>query len=253
MRPIVVAAVVALVAAASAFAAPAQTHRYIGWRYGPISGAATYTTSVPRLSCFAGAWDDRRVVRGVYRTTFVGRSMRRLPAGPDVDYSLRTTAGIELRLRRSFDETIHVRTITVNEQGERVCSLSEESCLGSSTKIVRSRFNGLWIEHYGRALYFHFHFGPERFGVGLANCAGLPSRALFILSKDGPEKSHIRELNRPRTTVKLTRSGAASREVDGGVVDVGLYTFRVAIDLVRMPGTPPVRCSEPDPNRGRVC
>lgn len=247
MRAGIVAVLLALLAAAATIDARARSTAFWGWRYGPISGTVMLTAASPRLVCMEESRNERRVVAGTYRTTFTGRSMRRERAGPDIEYS--TAAGgpagnaepIDLRLRRSFQETIHVRTITIDDQGEEVCTLSEESCSGTEAKTLRRASNrlNLFMRPGGKVRVYPSLPGGGPFGT-CARGAGEPNSTWDVvrLGRHFP----VGLLNRPRSMFRFAWRGRVRGETDQNVLVSGLLDYRAQVGLVRMPGTPPARC-----------
>src|ERR671925_916663 len=112
---------VALAGASAALATPERTTVYWGWRYGPIAGTATLTTSAPRLVCTGRDSNEKRVISGTYRASFTGTSMRRTRAAADIGYNLAAggpagnTQPISIRIRRSIGAGVRTNTLPTND------------------------------------------------------------------------------------------------------------------------------------------
>jgi hypothetical protein len=246
MRAVVIGLAVALIGSAASVAAPSKSQRYVGWRYGPISGTSTLTITSPHLTCPGNNRDERRLIRAIYRLSFTGTSMRHTRAAADIGYNLAAggpagnTEPIALRLRRSADELVHVRTITFDDLGNPVCTLEERPCSLSDTKQVRSASQRLNIR-MRRGGYVHI-FPPSPFYF-LECDRSVPDVDLLFYGGDvnGP-RFRLGVFNRPRATLRL-----AADEPGGGATETGARVTarnvsRVSIGIVRLPGTPLARC-----------
>jgi hypothetical protein len=245
MRPVVIVAAVALLtAAASSFAAPDRSSRFVGWRYGPISGSATLTATSARLVCSGHDRNERRVISGAYKLSFTGRSMRRTRAAADFGYNLAAggpagnTEPIAMRLRRSSEETVQIRTITFDDEGNEICTLTERPCTSNETKELRSAANRLNVMMV-RARVRIYPPNALRFGTcapGLAEPNSVWPVAVF--GRFFP----LALFNRPRARFRFAWSGRVRSETETGVPVTGALTYNASIAVVRMPGTPPARC-----------
>lgn len=247
MRAALVAVLLVILAAAAAIDAPARSTAFWGWRYGPISGAITLTTTSPRLACSDDSRNERRVIAGTYRTTFTGRAFRRERAAADIEYS--TAAGgpagnsvpLDLRLSRAFQESIHTRTITEDDEGNAICTLTEELCSGTEAKTLRRASNRLniFMRPGGRVRVYPSLPGGGPFGT-CARGAGDPNSTWDVvrLGKLFP----VGLLNRPRSTFRFAWRGRVRGETDSGTLVSGQLTYQASVGLRRMPGTPPARC-----------
>jgi hypothetical protein len=249
MRSVAVAALVALASAAASLAATERSAQYHGWRYGPISGAVTLTTTSPPLACTAGAGNERRVVSGTYRASFTGRSMRRFRLAADIEYSLAAggpagnTEPIALRVRRSADETVHVRTVTEDEEGNEICVLDERRCTKSETKTFRRASNRLnvWMRPGSRVRIIPSL--PGGGGVVLATCTpGIGEPDVLWPDLAFTRTFPVGVFNRPRSTLRFAWSGRRQGRTESGVALAGQLVYRASVGLVRLPGTPPARC-----------
>lgn len=237
----------ALLGLSLAVDAPARSTAFWGWRYGPISGTVTLTTTSPRLVCAEGARNERRVVQATYRTTFTGRSMRQIRAASDIEYNLAAggpagnTEPIDVRLSRSFQETIHVRTIVINDLGEEVCTLSDEPCSGTEIKALRRASNRLNVRMRpgGRVRIYPSLPGGGPFGT-CARGAGEPNSTWDVvrLGKVFP----LALFNVRRSTLRFAWRGRVRGETERGTPVAGSLDYRAQVGLVRLPGTPRARC-----------
>jgi hypothetical protein len=237
---------VALTAATASVAAPNRSQRYVGWRYGPISGSATLTASSARLTCPGNNRDERRVIRATYRLSFTGTSMRRTRAAADIGYNLAAggpagnTEPIALLMRRTVDQLVHVRTVTFDDLGNPVCTLEEQPCSGGDTKQLRSASHRLnvWMRPRGRVRVIP----PTPFNF--LECArNVPDTNWLFSGGDvnGP-RFPLALFNRPRTTLRFARRDPGGGQTEAGVRVTGTYLYRASIGIIRMPGTPPARC-----------
>jgi hypothetical protein len=246
MRAIAIGLFVALTAAASV-AAPNRGQGYVGWRYGPISGTAALTVTSPALTCPGNDRPERRVIRATYRLAFTGTSMRRTRAAADIGYNLAAggpagnTEPIALRMRRSASELVHVRTITFDDLGNPVCTLAEQPCSKSDTRQVRSATQRLnvWMRPGGRV-----RVNPPTPFYFLECDPNVPDIGLLFYGGDvnsGP-RFPLALFNRPRATLRFSRTETGGGTSETGEPVRGTYVFRASIGIVRLPGTPPARC-----------
>ncbi|HET7855883.1 MAG TPA: hypothetical protein VFL41_05450 [Gaiellaceae bacterium] len=236
---------VALAGASAALAAPERSTAYQGWRYGPISGTATLTTSAPRLVCFRNDQNETRVIRGTYRSSFTGTSMRRTRAAADIGYNLAAggpagnTEPIAIRMRRTIAEVVHVKTVTINDLGDPVCTLEERQCSTSDTKIYRRASNRLnvWMRPRGRVEIY------PPLALAYGTCAPDATGANLLFGGDAHrEVFPLAVFNRPRSVLRFASTNRIYRHVPGGPVVAATLVYRASIGLVRMPGTPLARC-----------
>jgi hypothetical protein len=245
MRLVAVALVTAaLGAASSALAAPERSSATWGWRYGHVSGTATMTVTSPRLACTAEADTERRVLRGVYRVSFTGRSMRRFRGGVDIEYSpvaggpAGNTQPIAFHARRSIEELVHIRTITENEQGEPVCTLAERSCTRTDTPRMRNFGNRLnvWMRPGGRVRVYPPH------AVGFGRCAYDAPRSDIVVADTFGRVFPLALFNRPQSILRFASTSKGRGQTESGAPVTGTYVYRAAIGLRRLPGTPRAYC-----------
>jgi hypothetical protein len=248
MRSVALAAAVALVSAGASFAAPDRSTAYWGWRYGPISGSATLTTTSPRLVCTGRDETERRVISGTYRASFTGTSMRRTRAAADIEYN--TAAGgpagntepISLRVRRSSEEIVHVRTVTEDEQGNLICTLEERRCTKSETKTFRRASNRLNVWMRGTRVRIIPSL-PGGGGVALGTCTpGVGEPDVLWPDLAFTKIFPVGVFNRSRSTLRFAWSGRRQGRTESGVALVGQLVYRASVGLRRLPGTPPARC-----------
>jgi hypothetical protein len=246
MRAVVIGLLVALSAAAASVAAPNQSQRYQGWRYGPISGSATLAATAPTLTCPGNNRNERRVVRATYRISFTGTSMRRTRAAADIGYNLAAggpagnTEPIALRMRRSTNELVQVRTVTFDDLGNPICTLTEQPCAQSDTKQLRSASQRLnvWMRPGGRV-----RVNPPTPFFFLQCDRNVPDTNWLFSGGDvnGP-RFPLALFNRRRATLRFARRDPGGGQTEAGVRVTGTYVYRASIGIVRMPGTPPARC-----------
>jgi hypothetical protein len=237
----------ALTAAAASVAAPNQSRQYVGWRYGPISGGLTMTTTAPALTCPGNNRDERRVVRGTYRVSFTGTSMRRTRAAADIGYNhaaggpAGNTEPIAIRMRRSTDENVQVRTITFDDLGNPTCLITELVCVNSDTKRLRSASQRLnvWMRPGGRVRVIP----PLPFY--LLECDRL-ARDTNLLFNGGDVNAGPRFplalFNRPRSLLRFASTTRGGGQTASGEAVRATLVHRASIGIVRMPGTPTARC-----------
>lgn len=246
MRAVVIGLLVALSAAAASVAAPSQSQRYQGWRYGPISGSATLAATAPALTCPGNNRNERRVVRATYRISFTGTSMRRTRAAADIGYNLAAggpagnTEPIALRMRRSTNELVQVRTVTFDDLGNPICTLTDQPCAQSDTKQLRSASQRLnvWMRPGGRV-----RVNPPTPFYFLQCDRNVPDTNWLFSGGDanGP-RFPLALFNRPRATLRFAWRDPGGGQTEAGVRVTGTYVYRASIGIVRMPGTPPARC-----------
>jgi hypothetical protein len=236
----------ALTAAAASVAAPNQSRQYVGWRYGPISGGLTMTTTAPALTCPGNSRDERRVVRGTYRVSFTGTSMRRTRAAADIGYNhaaggpAGNTEPIAIRMRRSTDENVQVRTITFDDLGNPTCLITELVCVNSDTKLLRSASQRLnvWMRPRGQV-----RVNPPRPFFLLACDRSAPgANLLFYGGEVGGPPFSLALFNRPRSVFRFASTRRASGQTETGAPVRATLVHQASIGIVRMPGTPPARC-----------
>lgn len=236
LTAVVALVVVALVAAASAFAALERSERYLGWRYGPIPGSATLTTTAPLLACTGNDENARRVIRGTYAASFTGTSMRRTRAaagGPAGN-----SEPIRMRIRQSSQETVHVRTVTINDLGEQVCTLSAERCSRTGTRDYPRASNRLNLSMQGRRV----RIIPSLPGAGAFNsCSGRGEPNALWSDIAFAKKFRLALFNQPTATLRFAWSGPRRRGVPGYTLTERL-TYRASVGIRRLPGTPRARC-----------
>jgi hypothetical protein len=249
MRSLVGAALTALAVATSALAAPDREQRYQGWRYGPISGTVTLTTTSPRLVCTGEDSDARRVISGTYRATFTGTSMRTFRAAPDIEYNLAAggpagnTEPIALRVRRSAEETVHIRTVTEDEQGNQVCALLERQCSLAETKTFRRASNRLNVRMRGGSRVRIIPSLPGAGGVVVTTCTpGVGEPDLLWPDIAFQKTFPIGVFNRARSTLGFAWSGRRQARSETGVALTGQLSYRATVGIRRLPGTAPARC-----------
>lgn len=237
----------ALLGLSLAVDAPARSTAFWGWRYGPITGTVTLTTTSARLACAENVRNERRVIAGTYRTTFTGRSMRQTRAASDIEYNLAAggpagnTEPIDLRLSRSFQESVQTRTITINDLGEEVCTLTEELCSGIETKVLRRASNRLNVRMRPRGRVFVYPSLPGGGPFGTcARGAGEPNSTWDVvrLGKLFP----LGLFNVRRSTLRFAWRGRVRGETEQGTTVAGSLDYRAQVGLARMPGTPRARC-----------
>jgi hypothetical protein len=237
----------ALTAAAASVAAPNQSRQYVGWRYGPISGSLTMTTTAPALTFPGNNRDERRVVRGIYRLSFTGTSMRRTRAAADIGYNLAAggpagnTEPFALRMRRSTNELVQVRTITFDDLGNPTCTVTQQPCAKSGTKQLRSASQRLnvWMRPGGRVRVIP----PLPFY--LLECERpVPDPNLLFYGGDagaGP-RFPLALFNRPRSVLRFALMTRGGGQTLAGAPVLATLVHRASIGIVRMPGTPLARC-----------
>lgn len=233
MRAVVLAGAFLLLTAASTTAASDRSAAYWGWRYGPVTGTMTMTTSAPALTCPGNLQDERRVIRATYRLTFSGTSMRRTRPAADISYSLAAggpagnTEPIAMRTRRSSEEVVHVRTVTYDNFDQPICKVEERPCTSSDTREFRRASNRLnvWMRRGGRV---HL-YAPQ--AMGFSTCA--PDLAPNVLLPSVGKLFPVGLFNRSRATFRFSKTHQLAR---------GTYIYRASIGVRRLPGTPRVRC-----------
>jgi hypothetical protein len=235
----------ALIAAASSVAAPGQSQRYVGWRYGTISGSLTMTTTAPALTCPGNNRDERREIRATYRLSFTGTSMRRTRAAADIGYNLAAggpagnTEPFALRMRRSTDELIQVRTVTFDDLGNPVCTVTEQACAKSDIKQLRSATQRLnvWMRPRNRVQVI-----PPTPSYFL-ECDRGATGAILISGGDGTgPRFPIAFFNRPRSVLRFASTRRGRGQTETGATVEATLVHRASIGIVRMPGTPLARC-----------
>lgn len=244
MRWVAIVAAVALLAAGASVAAPDRSAQYHGWRYGAISGSVTLTTTSPRLVCSGRDRDEKRVIRGTYRISFTGTSMRRTRAAADISYNLAAggpagnTEPVAMRARRSFEELIQVKTVTENDLGEQICELDDRTCTKSDTKLLRRASNRLNVRmRRGGTVQIH---PPDR--VGFDGCAADVPGTDLLIAGDSAQVFPIRLFNRQRAVLRFASSRRAGGRTETGAPVTGRFVYSASIGLRRMPGTPPASC-----------
>ena len=249
MRGAVLIVAVAFLAAASAFAAPDRSTQFHGWRYGPIGGTVRLTTTSPRLVCTGRDESDRRVISGTYRASFTGTSMRQARAASDIEYNLAAggpagnTEPIALRVRRSSEEIVHVRTVTEDDEGSEICTLTERTCAKSETKTFRRASNRLnvWMRRGSRVRIIPSL--PGAGGVVLTTCTpGIGEPDILWPDLAFSKSFPLAVFNRPRSTLRFAWSGRRQGQTESGVPLVGQLVSRANVGIRRLPGTPPARC-----------
>jgi hypothetical protein len=245
MRVVAVAVLTAALSAASAaFASPERVSAYWGWRYGPISGTATMTLIAPPLACLGGDRSEKRVVRGTYRISFTGTSMRRTRAAADIGYNLAAggpagnTEPMAIRARRKFEERIHVKTVTEDEEGNLTCTLQERSCSRTDTKVLRRASNRLnvWMQRSGRVSIYPPH------SVGFDICAADVERGDLLIGDVPRRVFRLGLFNRPRVTLVFASTRRVGGQTPTGARVTGTLAYRSSIGIRRMPGTPVASC-----------
>jgi hypothetical protein len=248
MRAVVaIGLLAALIAAAASVAAPDRNRQYVGWRYGPISGSLTLTTTAPALTCPRNNRDGRRVIRAEYRVSFTGTSMRRTRASADIGYNLAAggpagnTEPFALRMRRSTSELVQVRTITFDDLGNPTCALTEQPCVKSDTKQLRSASQRLNVRMRPRG---RVQVNPPLPFYTLECDRLAPDTNLLFYGGDvdaGP-RFPLALFNRPRSVLRFTSTTRGGGQTETGVPVRATLVHRASIVIVRMPGTPPARC-----------
>jgi hypothetical protein len=213
---------------------------------GPISGSTTLTTTAPALTCPGNNRDERRVIRGTYRLAFNGTSMRRTRAGPDIGYNhaaggpAGNTEPIALLIRRSTSELVQLRTITFDDLGNPICTVTEAPCAKSDTKQLRSASQRLnvWMRP-GRQV----RVNPPRPFFFLVCDRSAPGANLLFYGGDvdGP-RFPLALFNRLRSVFRFASTSRAGGQTETGARVLGTVVYRASIGIVRMPGTPLVRC-----------
>ena len=236
----------ALTAAAASVAAPNRSTQYVGWRYGPISGSLTMTTTAPALTCPGNNRDERRSIRGTYRVSFTGTSMRRTRAAADIGYNhaaggpAGNTEPFALRMRRSTSEVVQVRTVTFDDLGNPICTISEQVCVNSDTKRLRSASQRLnvWMRPRGQV-----RVNPPRPFFFLACDRSAPGANLLFYGgdADGP-RFPLALFNRPRSVFRFASTSRAGGQTQTGARVIGTIRFNASIGILRMPGTPLASC-----------
>jgi hypothetical protein len=236
----------ALTAAAGSVAAPDQSPRYVGRRYGPISGTVTLTTTAPALTCPGNNRDERRVIRATYRVSFTGASMRRTRAAADVGYNhpsggpAGNTEPMALRMRRSTNELVQARTVTFDDLGNPICTVTEQPCAKSDTKQLRSASQRLnvWMRPRGQV-----RVNPP-IPLYVLECDRLaPDTNLLFSGGDvaGP-RFPLAVFNRPRSVLRFASTSRGRGQTETGAPVEATLVYRASIGIVRMPGTPAARC-----------
>lgn len=248
MRPVALVALAALVGSTASLAATDRSAQYHGWRYGPISGTVTLTATSPRLVCTGSDASARRVISGTYRASFTGTSLRQTRAAADIEYSLAAggpagnTEPIALRVRRSADEIVHVRTVTEDDEGNQVCVLEERRCTRSETRTFRRASNRLNIWMRGARVRIIPSL-PGGGGVVLSTCTpGIGEPGVLWSPLAFTKVFPLGVFNRPRSTLRFAWSGRRHGRTETGVAVAGQLVYRASVGLVRLPGTPPARC-----------
>jgi hypothetical protein len=248
MRWVVAAALGALALAASALAGPQREQAYHGWRYGPISGSVTLTTTSPSLVCTGDDTDARRVIAGTYRASFTGTSMRQIRAASDIEYNgaaggpAGNTEPIALRVRRSAEETVQLRTVTEDDQGNQVCALIERQCSLAETKTFRRASNRLNVWMRGARVRIIPSL-PGGGGVVLHTCTpGVGEPDLLWPDIAFQKTFPIGVFNRARSTLRFAWSGRRQARSETGIALSGQLSYRATVSIRRLPGTPPARC-----------
>jgi hypothetical protein len=235
----------ALTAAAASVAAPDQSPRHVGWRYGPISGSLTMTISAAALTCPGNGRDERLVVRGTYRLSLTGTSMRRTRAAADIGYNFAAggpagnTEPFALRMRRSTNEVVQVRTITFDDLGNPVCTVTEQPCAKSDTKQVRSATQRLnvWMRSRNRVQVIP----PTPFY--LLECDRSASGSILVSGGDGGgPRFPLALFNRPRSVLRFGSTRRGRGQTTTGAIIEARLVHQASIGIVRMPGTPLARC-----------
>ncbi|MGH2921439.1 MAG: hypothetical protein ACRDKU_05155, partial [Gaiellaceae bacterium] len=206
------------------------------------------TTTSPRLVCTGDDENARRVIRGTYRASFTGTSMRRTRAGTDIEYSQAAggpagnTEPIALRVRRSTQEVVHVRTVTEDDQGNQTCALEERPCMRSETRTFRRASNRLniWMRPSGVRIIPSL---PGGGGVVLSTCApAIGEPAALWPAIAFTRRFPLALFNRPRAMLRFAWSGRRQGQTETGVPLVGQLVYRAGVGLVRVPGTPRATC-----------
>jgi hypothetical protein len=248
MRRLAAVALATLIGAGSAAAGTDRSMQYHGWRYGPISGSVTLTATSPRLECAGAESNARRVISGTYRASFTGTSMRRTRAAADIEFNLAAggpagnTEPVALRVRRSADETVHVRTVTEDSEGNLQCSLEERRCTKSETKTFRRASNRLNVWMRGARVRIIPSL-PGAGGVVLSTCTpGIGEPDVLWPDLAFTKVFPLAVFNRPRATLRFAWSGRRQGRTEQGVALTGQLTYRATVGIRRMPGTPTARC-----------
>jgi hypothetical protein len=219
----------------------------VGWRYGPISGGLTLSTTAPALTCPGNNRDERRVIRGTYRVSFTGTSMRRTRAAADIGYNLAAggpagnTEPIAIRMRRSTDEHVQVRTITFDDLGNATCLIAEQVCVNSDTKRLRSASQRLnvWMRPGGRVRVIP----PLPFYTLECDRLAPDTNLLFSGGEVGAgPRFPLALFNRPRSLLRFASTTRGGGQTETGAPVRATLVHRASISIVRMPGTPPARC-----------
>jgi hypothetical protein len=234
----------ALTAVSSSFAAPDRSSATSGWRYGAISGTATMTVTSPRLTCTPTSRAEKRVVRGTYRVSFTGTSMRRSRAAADIEYSpvaggpAGNTQPIAFNARRTIEELVHVRTITFNDLGEPICTLEERSCTSSDSRPMRNFGNRLnvWMRPGGRV-----RINPPH-ALAFGTCAPDATDWDLLLGDTFGEMFPIGVFNSSRAVLRFASTSRGRGQTETGAAVTAMYVYRASIGIRRLPGTPLVRC-----------
>jgi hypothetical protein len=250
MRGLVIGVLLAALSAAAAFAAPERSAAFHGWRYGPITGNVTLTTTSPALACTPDAdSSERRVVSGSYRATFSGTSMRSFRPAADIDFNLAAggpagnTEPIALRVRRSAQETVHVRTVTEDAEGNLHCSLAEQRCAKTETKTFRRASNRLNVQMLRGARVRIIPSLPGAGGVVLVTCTpNLGDPATLWPDVAFARTFPLGVFTRPRSIIRFAWSGKRRGRTEAGVPVEGQLVYRSSVAVRRLPGTPPARC-----------
>jgi hypothetical protein len=236
--------VAALTAVSSSFAGSDRRSATWGWRYGPISGTATLTMTSPALTCSPSARAEKRVIRGKYRVSFTGTSMRRSRTGVDIEYSpvaggpAGNTQPIAFSARRTIEELVHVRTITFNDLGEPICTLEERPCTTNDSRRMRNFGNRLNVRMRpgGRV-----RVNPPH-GVAFGTCAPDATDWDLLLGDTFGEMFAIAVFNRPRAALRFASTSRGRGQTETGAPVTAGYVYRASIGIRRLPGTPLVRC-----------
>jgi hypothetical protein len=237
----------ALIAAAASVAAPDRNRQYVGWRYGPISGSLTMTTTAPALTCAGSNRNERRVFRATYRVSFTGTSMRRTRAAADIGYNhaaggpAGNTEPFALRMRRSTNELVQVRTVTFDDLGNPVCTVTEQPCAKSDAKQLRSASQRLNVRMRpgGRV-----QVNPPLPFYTLECDRLVPDTNLLFYGGEvgaGP-RFPLALFNRPRSVLRFASTTRGGGQTETGAPVRATLVHRASIGIVRMPGTPPARC-----------
>jgi hypothetical protein len=207
------------------------------------------TTTSPRLVCTDEDTDARRVIAGTYRASFTGTSMRQLRAAPDIEFNYAAggpagnTEPIALRVRRSAEETVQLRTVTEDDQGNQVCALTERQCSLAETKTFRRASNRLNVEMRGSRSVRIIPSLPGSGGVVLKTCApGVGEPDLLWPDIAFQKTFPIGVFNRARSILRFAWSGRRQARSASGFALTGQLSYQATVGIRRLPGTPPARC-----------